>query len=148
MAASSFCCFYNSSSFTNLPKLMCLFSLQTKRLSMSINACVSVRSLCSCKIAKALNLCCVMFNLSQVLRRRAIEKDRSPEALVAWLTCSKLQLVTTSEIRRCSYVGRSFNFSKNLQSRQYRGGFREILLATRKAASVKLECQYRHCSSL
>ena len=46
--------------------------------------------------------------------RRAIEKDRSPEALVAGFTCSNSHIVTSSEMRGCSSVGRSFNFSKKI----------------------------------
>ena len=62
---------------------------------MSINDSVSVRSLCGCKIAKAVDLSCVMFDLSQVLRCRAIEKDRSPGAIVAGFTCSNLHVNPT-----------------------------------------------------
>ena len=46
-------------------------------------------------MAKLLNLSCVIFDLSQVFRRLAIEKDLSPEALVAGFTCSNFEMVTT-----------------------------------------------------
>ena len=47
VAAASFCCFYNSSYFTNLPKFMSLFSLQTNKLSMLINDSATARCLCA-----------------------------------------------------------------------------------------------------
>ncbi len=75
-----------SSSLTNLQKFMCLFSLHTNILPTSINDKESVLFLCAFEIAKLLNLSCAIVDLSQVLRRIAMEKDLSPEALVAGFT--------------------------------------------------------------
>lgn len=65
------------------PKFFFRLSLRpTKVLAISMTFSFSVSLLWQLSSVRLLNRCCVIFDLSQVFRRRAAENDRSHEALL------------------------------------------------------------------